>query len=309
MPSPPDLLSAYELCQRKGAWTRSWERLRMDGMQMILAAMRAGVTEAERPDFAELAGETVMELGEDRGIETPSHTPYDSLIHHAALADILTAAVRKPAEAPWGVPDAVSVSGHEWRSAALLSPEGTHLRRFVTVSHWSDDRHFSEARSWYSMGEVCAYGLPMQQIVLVLGPHRDGKRHSPWTKGLLHPSGNKMVRFRRRTDVGAGFKESWLKIWREDYADIDRMTWLEAMLTDGVLGDVCFVVDIPVPEAPERQRILDLTARKLDRIAAIRELPDQQLTGCDFPVPCVFRDDCHAGKEPREGRFIHIAAL
>jgi hypothetical protein len=88
----------------------------------------------------------------------------------------------------------------------------------------------------------------MQQIVLVLGVHRDGRRHSPWAKGLLHPA-NRKLRFRKRQGSSTeGFKDTWERAWREDHAEIDRMAWLQAMLEDCVLRDVCFNVDIPVPE-------------------------------------------------------------
>jgi hypothetical protein len=188
-----------------------------------------------------------------------------------------------------------------WTPSALLSPDGSHLRRVALVSNWSDDRHYSEARSWFSLGEVCAYGLPMQQVVIVLGQSRDGRRHSHWTKGLLHPA-NKKLRFRKKTNIAAGFKDTWHQVWREDRDEIATKDWISAMIEDDVLRDICFNVSIPVPEKAARQRILDLAARKLDRLSALKVLPDQNLSTCDWPRVCAFRNNCHSGNEP-SGRY------
>lgn len=297
------LLTAFEPCHRKGFWARDWERITLDGTEMLQQAIRAGVMERERADFGERAGEEVMSLAEERGLETKNHEVYDSVIHHAALADILTTAIRKATESAWQVPEA---TGSSWASGAFLDPSGTHLRRVVLASSWNDERHYAEIRSWYSLGEIAQYNLPMQQVVLVLGSLRDGRRHSPWSKGLLHPH-NHRLRFRKRTNASTeGFKDTWARVWREDHAEIDRTTWLRAMLEDDVLRDVCFNVDIPVPGEIEAQRLRDMAARKVEQLAGLTVLPDPQLSTCDWPNPCVFQRECHAGKEPSEGRFFAI---
>jgi hypothetical protein len=141
----------------------------------------------------------------------------------------------------------------------------------------------------------------MQQVVIVLGQNREGKRHSHWAKGLLHPE-NKKLRFRRRNNAEEGFKATWLPVWREDHDEITVHAWLQAMLEDGVLQDVCFNVDIPVPSKSAQEKIRDLVVRKLDTMAAITTLPDMQLVGCDWPRPCMFRTPCHGGADPN-GRF------
>lgn len=272
---------------------------------MLQAAIAAAVTEAERTDFGEVAGEEIMQLAKDRGMQTNSHQIYDSAVHHSCLADITSSAIRKPGEEPWTRPEPLSTG---WTSGAFLDPSGTRLRRVVLASSWSDDRHYSEIRSWYSLGEVAAYEMPMQQVVLILGVQRDGRRHSPWTKGLLHPTNHKL-RFRKvKHTTTEDFRDTWERIWREDRAEIDRMVWLQTMLDDDVLRDVCFKVEIPVPGKVELQRLRDMAARKLERLAGMTELPDQQLSTCDFPIPCVYQRECHAGMEPGKERFVRIEA-
>lgn len=293
-----EILTAFEKCSRMAFWMLSWQRYKMDAIQMLQAGVRAGVLEAERKDWGEVAGEQVYGLGVEPGLATSSYDVHAEVSHLACLADIVTTAIRKSSEPPWKIPEDLPL----WKPSCFLSPDGSHLRRIVLVTSWSDDRHYSECRSWFSLGEVCAYNLPMQQVVIVLGQNRNGKRHSPWARGLRHPA-NKKLRFRKKTDVSEGFKSTWLQIWREDFDDISTHSWLQAMLADGVLQDVCFNVDIPVPEKSARQSILEMAARKLQRVQNLDSLPDPQLTGCDWPRPCLFRVPCHGGRAPQRGVF------
>jgi hypothetical protein len=295
------LLHHYEHCNRDGFWSRDWERYKIDSTEMMRRSIRAGLT-SSRPDFGECAGEEAMGLGGEPGLDSKHHNLYDQVVHLGSISDIVCHAIRKSKEPPWLIPDPVALGDSStWTSAAYLAPDGSHLRRVCLVSGWSDDRHFSEARSWFSMGEVCAYNLPMKQAVVVLGSNRDGKRHGHWSRAVLHPV-NRKLRFRKRTEVSTGFKNTWVPIFREDRDEITTTTWLQSMLDDGVLQDSLFTVDIPVPSKEVRQRILDLAARKLERILKTKTIPDQQLSTCDYPVPCVFRSNCHKNEEP-SGRF------
>jgi len=292
-----EMLTAFEECSRRAFWMRTWRRGKLEGNEMLQRAIRAGVMSA-RTDFGEAAGEECYGCGVEPGLATEHYDVHAEVVHLACIADIVATAIRKPAEPPWKIPESLAA----WKPSCFLSPAGTHLRRIVLVSSWNDERHYSEARSWFSLGQVCAYGLPMQQAVIVLGQNRSGKRHGPWTKGLRHPR-NKKLRFRKKNDVSEPFKDTWLPVWREDFDDISTHDWLEAMLQDGVLQDVCFNVDIPVPGKTARQQILDLAARKLERLENLKELPDEQFTGCNWPIPCVFRTPCHGGREPQKGPF------
>jgi hypothetical protein len=297
MTMTPELLTAFEECPRKAFWRRGWERAKLDGNTMLQTAIRAGMLTA-RADFGEAAGEECYGLGSEPGLETGHYDVHSEVMHLACIADLVATAIRKPSDLPWKIPEPLA----SWQPSCFLSPDGTHLRRVALVSAWNDDRHYSECRSWQSLGNVCAYGLPMQMAVIVLGQYREGKRHGPWAKGLRHPA-NKKLRFRKKHAIAEGFKSTWQQIWREDYDEITTHDWLQAMLEDGVLQDVCFTVNLAVPEKTARQRILDMAARKLERLAAMTELPDPQLTGCDWPVPCLFRGPCHAGREPQKGPF------
>jgi hypothetical protein len=298
----PDLLTSFETCDRKGYWSQNWRQKRMEGVAMLREAIKAGVTSADREDFGELAGETVMDLGADPGIEMPSgHDVYQSIVHHAALADMLTTALRRPTDKPWLLTPAKDLCVAPWVSSAFLDPSGEKLRRVVLASSWNDARHYSEIRSWYGLGEVAIYGLPMTMAVLILGQHRDGRRSGPWTKGFLHPQNHKL-RFRKRSKVTSEvFSDKWQQVWREDRGEITNREWLQAMLEDDVLRDVCFKVEIPVPGMETVKRVREMAMRKLNRLAKMRETPEASMSVCERP-PCPFKGCCwsNVGYEPSE---------
>ena len=84
MPMPTaDILQAFEPCRRKGVWTQDWEANRIHPTKMVQMALRAALTETEREDYAELAGETVMRLAADRGLDSKVHNLYCSAMNHA----------------------------------------------------------------------------------------------------------------------------------------------------------------------------------------------------------------------------------
>lgn len=292
-----ELITFDESCHRAGHWAQSWEKYKLTPTQMLQIGVESGVMETKRKDWGEFAGETVYGLGVEPGIISNEQDHHSEVVHLACIADIATCAVRRPGEAPWKEPDTLQ----SWSTSALLSPDGSHLRRIVFVSNWSDDRHYSVCRGWQSLGDVCHYNLPMQIVVVVLGQHRSGKYHSYWSHGLRHPV-SKQLRFRKKNDKANPFKNSWLEVWRSDFDEISTQQWLAGMLDDGVLKDCCFKIDVQVPDKDARRKVIELAARKLDRIAKTKTLPDIQYTGCDWPQPCLFRSNCHKGDEP-SGRY------
>jgi hypothetical protein len=262
----------------------------MSSTEMIYGGISEGLT-TPRDDFGEAAGEAVMALGEHRGLATDDFHVYDQVVAAAAIADLVVTAIRKHGEDPWGIPEPSKWADFTWQPSCFVV--GDVLRRVVLVSNWSDERHYSEVRSWWSIGEVCAAKMPMQQVVVILGPTRNGRRHGAWSKCFQHPM-NGVIRFRKKSrSTSEVFKESWQEIWRVDHAEITNQVWLQAMLKDDVLPEVCFKVDVPVPDAKQCQRIRDMAARKMERLQEMREKPEANLSSCDWPTPCVFRKMCH----------------
>ncbi len=298
MISSAEALTAFETCERRGLWTRQWESHRKHPTEVVRRSVTAALTTPSK-DPGEYAGEEVMTLAADKGLDLASGSLYDCALNHAAIADIVTTAILQTPTQHQLMNGRVD----GWQSSAMVS--GNYLRRFTAVSSWGKERQAHESRSWYALGEVCRLNMPMQMIVAVLGPLNGARRHGYWSRALLHPT-HSSVRFRKRSRATIeGFKETWIPIFREEHDEIERRTWLQGMLEDGVLRDTLIVVDIPVPGELERNRIVDLGKRKmeaLNRISWGSELPGKQLSTCDGPLaPCPFRGCCWAQEETKPG--------
>jgi len=296
-----ELLSQTEVCERAGYWSLDWQRARITFQQLLEAGVREGVM-TSRPDHGECAGEAVIGISSEREILTSELGVYDLCIHNASLADVVSSAIRRPQEPPWTIPETTSLpNGVEWQGSTFLSPDGSKLRRVVLVSHWDKDRHYSFCCDWTTIGNVCAYSLPMQLAICVLGQARNGKRYGYFSHGYRHPV-NKGLRFRKRADKDSKFKSSWESIFREDFDDIPTADWLSAMHADGVLADSAFSVTVEVPSKEMRTHVLDLAARKLDKLMNLKSVPDEQFTGCSWPTRCQYITPCHSGNAP-SGRY------
>lgn len=237
-----------------------------------------------------------MTLASDRGLDVDATkiNLYRSVVHHAAIADIVATAIRKPTDIAWIKPD----EGSTWNSSCLMEPNGNHLRRFLAVSNWNEERSEHELRSWHGLGEVCILKMPMQLIIANIGQQQAGRRRSFWSRGLMHPQ-KSSLRFRKKSRASIeGFKESWQEIFREEHDEISRERWLQSLLDDDVLQEILFVIEIPVPGELEREKIRDMGLRKLDAISKLAELPEKQLSTCDGPLaPCPYRQCCWGPSE------------
>lgn len=303
-----ELITSLESCDRRGFFGQSWQRHRMSAMDMLHEAIKGGLVESERQDYGEKSGEITLDLATNRGLDLPKKGTniYDSVLHHACLADILVTAIRKPADPPWLLAPKIN---DYWQSSAFISPDGSHLRRIVCVSHWSEERLKSELRSWFTLGECSMYGLPMQMVIAVVGQMSHGFRSSHWTKGVLHPK-NHTLRFQTRQHQphrgknyyshgpSRQFNERWIPIKREDHAEFTRDKWLEQMLADDCMKDLLFVVDIPAPSESEAGRIKELAIRKLERLHSFYDIPEKKLSGCESLLSsCPFLSCCWSDPE------------
>ena len=296
----PDLLSNLETCQRKTAWGQSWESSTLHPTEIAYRGITAALLEAERPDYGEVAGETVMELCADRGLDSP-HTQslYDIGVHHAAIADLVATFLRRDGGTWARLPQTALQDGVAWDSRCFYA--GNRLQRVLLVDHWDEERQAAESHSWYTLGEIAAYELPMTLRIIVLGTSKFGRRYSAWSRGLLHPR-NHQLRFKvkagkKRAQVDGGFASSWEPIWREDHAEIDRQKWLDTMAADGVLGDVALERRIEVPRRAHVENIRRDAIACGTRINALPVLPQKSYGGCDRPRPCQFRRCCWAFEE------------
>jgi hypothetical protein len=299
-----EILTSLESCPRKALWQSQWEPRKLKPTEMVYRALKVALLETEREDVGELAGETVMTLAAERGLDSPHFLRYEICLHHASIADILAAHLRPMGSSAWRIPPDLE----NWQSRCYMSPGGAELRRVILVRDWDDYRLAAEYHSWRTLGEMVAYELPMTFYVMVLGQSKNDKRYSAWTQGLMHPR-NMGLRFRKRDKHQKEFVDSWQKVWREDRAEITREKWLESMAKDGVLKELAFTREIQLP-APEKLKEIraDLKAQERE-FGRIKGTPPRRYGVCDWPIPCQFNHNCWGEKttEPNEKRFVRLS--
>lgn len=301
MNSSEKLLS-MDRCQRAAFWGQSWEAPSIHPNEVLRRAVEAGL-ETDEEDPGQFAGDMVMTFAAERTLDVDG-SQYTCAIHHAALADIIVTALRGSKD-PWARPADCPMKSLAWESSCFLAASGTRLHRVLMVDRWSEDRFRSEIHSWKGWGEVAAYGMPQTLHVVLIGQRRDGRHHSPWSKGWLHPR-SRTLRIRKRSGE---FDGKWSECWRET-ADFSRDHWLDSMREDYVLPDVLFEKELPTPDQSVLSKIAHLAEKKLSTLQASTELPDPNPSVCDWPVPCQFRKCCWEFTVPSERNgFLPIETL
>ena len=295
MDSTPEILTAIDRCPRKAYWSQFWQRQTVTPAEALRTAIAVGL-QSTADDPGQDAGNEVMTWAAERGLEIKGTDQYGCALHHAALADIIVTRIRA-LEAPWERPADQAIGTSSWVSNAYREPSGVRLHRIVVVDRWSAERKESESHAWFSLGEVCAYRMPMTQTVIVVGQTREGRHHSPWSKGWLHPRSHNL-RLRKRS--GEGFGGEWKQIWREEADQISRDKWIDQMQEDQVFHDLVFEVEVPLPCAEIVSKIRKLIEKKLCRLREMKEAPEPNPSQCDWPVPCPFRTACWNFTQPSE---------
>jgi len=296
----PELLSAHDRCSRAGFWSQSWEANRLHPNEVLRRAIDDGL-QHDGPDPGQYAGDSVMTLASERGLDITGNK-FECAMHHAALADIIVSAIRSGG--PWARPEDRKVKSFTWVSGCFIEANGVRLRRVICVDRWSEERKLSEMHAWRTLGEQSTYGLPMTMTVVLIGQRREGRHSSPWSKGFLHPR-SRNLRIAKRS--GEKFDGNWIQCWREEQENISRDKWLDAMRADRILNYVLFDVEVPSIDPAFQSKIGQLASRKMEAMAG-KEVPPPNISVCDWPSPCQFRNCCWEFSEPSEKTgFIQIA--
>lgn len=291
----PELLTLMDRDPRAAYWSQFWQRQTVTPVEALRLAIADGLMSQEE-DPGQTAGDTVMTLAAERGLETKVYDLYGCALHHAALADLIVTQIRS-LQPLLARPEDQTVNGSTWVSNAYLASSGVRLHRVVVVDRWSVERKEAESHAWFSLGEMAAYQMPMTQTVIVVGQTRDGRHHSPWSKGWLHPR-SKNLRLRKRS--GEGFGGEWKQIWREEADQISRDKWLDQMREDQVMHDLVFDVELELPCPEVLSKIRHLISKKLCRLQEMKEAPEPNPSQCDWPIPCPFKNACWNFREPCE---------
>ena len=244
-------LDVWDRCPRRWAFERDYALRDTTPLALCYRALDAALTAPTADDPEEVAKSAALGIiarQDFSGVWGPVSATLDNYtiaLHHGALAGLLARVLRSRLGGPLAhvppqpLPFAPAT---QWHSALYAAPDGER-HRFVLCSHADDDRLRAEAHSWATIGELVALAAPLTLHLLVIGPARDGRRVSPWTQGLLHPTAS-LLRFAKRRPLGgsptyqnrnAGLGDNWRKVWREQLPEVATERWLRQMQEDGVL--------------------------------------------------------------------------
>lgn len=286
-----ELLDTFDRCERRFAFEQKYSPRTIDPIGILYAAVESAMC-SDEPEQA--AKDETMRLAASREIVLTEINKFHTVRHIGFLAGIIGMALHEV----YGVMKPVENSTTEdfvWESG-LLSDQNGKLHRIELVSHWDDDRLRACAHSWRVIGELAALQSPITLTAVVVGPNRGGRRHSDWTKGLMHPV-NHQLRFAPRNAKKTGFNDSWEKVWREHKSEISTSKWLESMKRDGVLDSLILSREVRYDSKDHRM----IAARQEMALLAVAmegsyEKAPMRRSSCDETGrgACPFQNVCYA---------------
>ena len=282
---------SYDVCPRRAWWTAKYENLRVGLVKALYVALHAGLL-AEKPEQA--VEDKFMELAANPGLDVTGENIYAIAMHHAKLAGIIATALRSTTAAPWRLFPATDT----WESACYDMGDGKP-RRIVLVDRWAESRKQEEIYGWRTMGEACSLDQTVFVTAVTIGPSKEKRRHSAWTRCYRHPQ-NFTYRFQKRN--GEKFTADWMTQWRED-SDIPTADWLTKMHEDGCMTDLVHTMNVPVPIRKDSYLAeMGRLAGEIESMAKMegrRETPPMRFAGCFGFSPCPFLGTCH-GAHPTQ---------
>ncbi|MDE2104231.1 MAG: hypothetical protein KGL39_43745 [Patescibacteria group bacterium] len=290
------ILDEYDRCERRYAFLKTYEPKLISTLGVLYAAVEAGIVSSE-PEAS--AKDETMKQASSKDLVLKDLNSFASIRHIGYLAGIISVALQsrlgrmKPCRGT-----------DEWESGLFESEDGS-LHRIELVSHFDDDRLRACAHSWRVIGELAALQQPVNLTVVVIGPQRGGRRHSEWSKGLLHPV-NKKLRFSPRNNKQNGFAGSWEKVWREQQ-DIPTKKWLEQMNQDGIMQNL--IVSREIAYNPDDSRMVEARVDMIqiaDRMSYARTDSPMRRSSCDEFGGCAFQSVCYSPKRATPSMFPNL---
>jgi hypothetical protein len=285
-----ELLDGYDRCERRFAFNQKYDPKIISPLGVLYAAVEAGIVSSD-PEQA--AKDETMRIASRKDILLTEINKFTTVRHVGYVAGIIAVALQDRFGAFSPVPDTDT-----WRSGLFKTQSGKH-HRIELVNTWDDDRLRACAHSWRVIGELAALEAPLTLTAVIIGPQRGGRRHSEWSKGLLHPV-NKALRFAPRSAKKTGFNDSWEKVWREHQGEISTAKWLSAMKQDEVLDSLIISRDIAYNADDNR---MVAARREMEYLAVAMEgsyeRSPMRRSSCDETGrgACVWQNVCYSPTE------------
>lgn len=275
----------FERCPRLLRWGQDHLPLRIKPLHALYRGLEDGLLGKSPKD-------SVMAIAANPGLDVEGVETYSIAVHLAFLAEILSSYLLS--------------MGAKWtKSGQIFEVEGEY-RRIVLIDRWSEERKFSEIRSWKTMAEVCQRDAPLLLNFLVIGTTSEHRRVSPWTRGWTHPK-NQGLRFKKID--GSSLEKGWNQVWRER-SGLSTERWLQRLQLDHCFQDLVHTVQVNVPR--RRLEFLKDIERIEQEIAALPENPPMRRSSCyQIGSTCQFAEVCNGAynKTPSECGWVKISDI
>ena len=277
-------LWTLDACELRAFYEQRYEPKSITPLRMLYQAVEAGISDSD-PEQA--AKDECMRIASSKDLQVEHLNRFMTIRHIGYLGGIISLALQSRLGILRKV-SSVELDGFTWESGLFETREGVR-HRIELVSHLDDDRLRASAHSWRVVGELAALETPLTLTCVVIGAQRGGRRHSEWSKGLLHPH-HHGLRFSRRNKKTAGFSDNWEKVWREHRSEISTEKWLESMSADGVLDDLIISREIPYKEDSRIEKakrdMLIATRAKVSENSPMRRSSCDDFGGCPYGFSC-----------------------
>jgi hypothetical protein len=290
-------LCKYESCPRRLAWSREYLPFRISPIGALYRALDAGLIGKAQDD----AKSSMLKTAAMPGLDIEGADVYDIAVHLGTLANTIVAYLRGN-DSPWKKVEPVRCP-FEWESACYESPDG-RLRRIVLVDRWTEERKLEEARSWRTIGEICALSREMLINAIVIGQSYGKRRVSHWARTFTHPK-NHGIKFKKKTET---LSASWKQVWREDWNGTTE-DWLYQMQKDECFDDLVFALKVGIPNRQE-EFVADMM-RIGGEMLLLLQNPPMRRSGCFGFSPCPFLETCYRqeAKTPKDVGYLRYSDI
>ena len=201
------MFDTMDRCEKRFAFEREHEPTTITPMGLLYAGVEGSLTSA---DPCQGAKDAIAERTQWMEVNAGDLSPISAVKHVEAMAEVIALALNSKIGVGSPVPE-IPFGEHAWQSG--LREFRGQLHRIILTSYMDDDSLRSFAHSWQTIGELAALERSITLTVVIIGAQRGGRRHSPWSKGFIHPVQKTLRIGRRKAGQGDGFTTGWKEIW------------------------------------------------------------------------------------------------
>ena len=220
-----------------------------------------------------------------------SHQPYTIAQDWIAMLKTSITAIEPSWMVGQGFIPGPTITLPPWKCASMQRCTDGTLVRWVTLPKFTKELSYAELQSWYTIGDICATGLPMVVNFIEVGAARKGHQHSAWCRTFAHPAIRGRYAFQQRD--GKPLEGNWKAVWFQDSSQNDAGEWVQMMERDCV--KLIHSVNVKPPSVAQREafkRTLWTEIERSKNLEPLEKLPIYR-PACNGPHgPCQWQYLC-----------------